>query len=195
MSTSLETLLASLRRHNPARVRAYAGDDDARDIAVPTKRKKWQQVIEAIEARSWSRVELLDKSGAVLGYVENTSMPGDVEDLEPGKVSKTRSDVEWIVNLVVRAQREAVALARERDNDAQRAMVDTLREVMTAQRDINALQREARDAAAEVAALQAAADNGGNMKELLEAAPQILSMLPMLKQLYSGGAAKPKNGA
>jgi hypothetical protein len=198
MNTTVDKLLASLKRYNPAKVRAYAGDDDARDIAVPTRRKRWAQVIEAIEARSWSRVELLDKSGAVLGYVENIEPARELEDIE-GK-SKTRNEVEWIVNLVVRAQREAVALARERDADAQRAMVDTLREVMTTQRDLNALQRERTDAAADLAAMQAAADNGGQFKELLDAAPQLLQAIPMIRALMApapaaAAAAKPKNGA
>lgn len=195
MKADNDTLLATLKRHNPAKIRAYAGDDDARDIAVPSHRKKWAHVIKAIQARSWSRVELLDRAGAALAYVENTEPAADLEDLESSSKSKTRTDVEWIVSLVVRAQREAVALARERDADAQRAMVDTLREMMATQRDLNALQREAREAAAEVAHLQAAADNGGQVKELLDAAPAILQMLPMLKSLAGGPAVKPKNGA
>lgn len=194
MNASQTTLLASLRRHNPAKVRAYTSDDDFREVAVPTKRKKWAQVIEAIEARSWSRVELLDKSGAVLGYVENTSSASELEDLDapPGKASKLRSDVEWIVNLVVRAQRDAVALARERDADSQRAVNELLTQVMQTQRALSEMHSERADVAADVAAMQAAADNGGDMKELIAAAPQILSMLPALKAVMAG---KPKNGA
>jgi hypothetical protein len=189
-------LLASLKRFNPAKVRAYAGDDDARDIAVPTRRKKWATVIETVEARSWSRVELLDKSGAVLGYVENDEPARDLEDLD-GAQRKVRSEAEWIVQLVIKAQRDAVALARERDADASRAMVETLREVMITQRDLNALQRETRDAQAELSAIQAAADNGGQLKELLDALPQIIPAIPLLAGLVrtSPSQAKPKNGA
>ena len=103
-------LLSSLKRQNPARVRAYAGDDDARDIAVPTRRRRWSAVIEAIEARTWTRVELLDKSGAVLGYVDNIEPAREIEDLGGDtRASKLRSESEWIVTLVVKAQREAQA--------------------------------------------------------------------------------------
>lgn len=189
MNKTADTLLSTLKRHSPARVRAYAGDDDARDIAVPTRRTRWGQVIEAINARSWSRVELLDKSGAVLAYVENSEPAREVEDIDGGKVSKTRAEVEWIVNLVVRAQREAVALARERDADAHR-------ELAAAFRDMAAIYREQRDIAADTAAMQAAAESGhGQVKELLEAAPAILQMLPVIRSLASPAPGKPKNGA
>lgn len=195
-TTTADKLLASLKRHNPAKVRAYAGDDDFRDVAVPQRRKRWTQVIEAIEARAWSRVELLDKSGAVLGYVDNVEPARELEELDGGS-RRVRSEAEWIVQLVIKAQRDAVALARERDADASRAMVETLREVMITQRDLNALQRETRDAQAELSAIQAAADNGGQLKELLDALPQIIPAIPLLAGLVrtSPSQAKPKNGA
>jgi hypothetical protein len=191
-TTTADKLLASLKRHTPAKVRAYAGDDDFRDIAVPQRRRRWTQVIEAIEARAWSRVELLDKSGAVLGYVDNVEPARDLEEFD-GARGKVRSEAEWIVQLVIKAQRDAVALARERDADASRAMVETLREVLITQRDLNELARARGDAQAELAQIQAAADNGGQLRELLEAAPSILQAIPMLRQLMSPD--KPKNGA
>jgi hypothetical protein len=195
-----DKLLATLKRHNPAKVRAYAGDDDARDIAVPTRRKRWAQVIEAIDAKAWSRVELLDKSAAVLAYVENTGPAADVEDFEPGRVSKTRADAEWIVTLVVRAQREAMAF---RDSEVQsllRAQGDVVRELSRAMQDLSGIYTEQRRAAVETAEIRAAAHesgSGGEWKELLDAAPQLLQMLPLVRQLVSPTPQpnKPKNGA
>jgi hypothetical protein len=194
-----DKLLATLKRHNPSKVRAYAGDDDHRDIAVPTRRKRWSQVIEAIEARSWTRVELLDKSGAVLAYVDNTSPAGEVEDIGEGKASKTRAESEWIVNLVVKAQREAMAF---RDSEVQallRAQGDVVREMSRAMQDLSGIYSEQRKAAVETAEIRAAATAGGSeWKELLEAAPQLLQMLPLLRGLLASGGPqqpKPKNGA
>jgi hypothetical protein len=200
-ATVIERLLATLKRHNPARVRALAGDDDARDIAVPTRRKRWTQVIEAIEARAWSRVELLDKSGAVLAYVENTAPAEDVEELQPeggGKVLRTRSEAEWIVALVVKTSRESVKEALQyRDEEiktimgAQGAVV---RELTAGMQQLAGMYREQVGAAQDLARIQAEAATGGDsLRELLDAAPQILSMLPMLRALVAG-PAKPKTG-
>lgn len=190
-----DKLLASLKRYNPAKVRAYANDDDFRDIAVPTRRKRWAQVIEAIEARAWTRVEMLDKSNAVIGYVDNLGPASSLEDLD-GPASKTRSEAEWVVNLVVRAQREAMAF---RDSEVQsllRAQGDVVRELSRAMQELSGIYTEQRRAAVETAEIRAAAaaSSGGEWKELLEAAPQLLQVLPYLKQLIGGGSA-PKNGA
>jgi len=198
-----DRLLASLKRHNPTKVRAYAGDDDARDIAVPTRRKKWSQVIETIEARSWSRVEMLDKSGAVLGYVDNVEPARDLEDLETGKAAKTRSEAEWIVALVVKAQRDAMTFRDAEVSNLLRAQGDVVRELTSAMHGLSAIYRAQVDAASEVAALQATAaagGDGGQLKDLLEAAPQILQAIPLLRALMAGPAqsppqSKPKNGA
>lgn len=194
-----DKLLATLKRHNPSKVRAYAGDDDSRDIAVPTRRKRWSQVIEAVEAKSWTRVELLDKSGAVLAYVDNTSPASELEDVGDGKVSRTRGESEWILNLVIRAQREAMAF---RDSEVQallKAQGDVVRELSRAMQDLSGIYSEQRKAAVETAEIRAAATAGGSeWKELLEAAPQLLQMLPLLRGLLASGGPqqpKPKNGA
>lgn len=186
-------LLASLKRHNPARVRAYAGDDDARDIAVPQRRRRWSSVIEAIEARSWTRVELLDKSGAVLGYVDNTEPARDLEDLgDVTKTNRTRSDVEWMVGAIVKAQREVLTFRDAEVSALLKAQGDVVREMVTGMRALTEIYREQRDAAAETAALEAAAaSGGGTVKELLEAAPVIMQVLPALKSMLNG-TPKPK---
>lgn len=189
-----DKLLATLKRHCPAKVRAYSGDDDARDISVPTRRKRWAQVIEAIEARSWTRVELLDKSGAVIAYVDNTEPATGLEDVA-GPSSKVRSEAEWIVNLVVRAQREAMAF---RDSEVQsllRAQGDVVRELSRAMQELSGIYTEQRRAAVETAEIRAAAAQGGDWKELLDAAPQLLQMLPHLRQLMGADNSKPRNGA
>lgn len=191
-----DKLLATLKRHCPTKVKAYAGEDDCRDIAVPTRRKRWGQVIEAIEARSWTRVELLDKSGAVIAYVDNLGVPTDIEELSSGATGKTRSDAEWILNLCLRAQREAMAF---RDSEVQallKAQGDVVRELSRAMQDLSGIYSEQRKAAVETAEIRAAAAQGGEWKELLDAAPQLLQMLPYLRQLMGGAEQpKPKNGA
>lgn len=193
-------LLASLRNHAPSKVRAYAGDDDWRDIAVPTRRKKWAQVIEAVEARAWTRVELLDKSGAVLGYVDNVEPATAIEELSlsPSTASKLRSDSEWIVALALRTG-HAMLTSRDAEMVAVlRAQGDVMRELVNGMSGLTSIYAAQRDAASEVAAMQATAaagsgDGSVNVKELLDAAPTILAAIPMLRQLLSGGSHS--NGA
>lgn len=202
--TTADKLLSSLKRHNPSKVRAYAGDDDARDIAVPTRRKKWTQVIEAIEARSWSRVELLDKSGAVLGYVDNVEPARELQDLE-GKATKSRSDMEWMSKVIISAQREVLTFRDSEHSALLRAQGEVMREIVGAVHGLSAIHRTQLDATREteavrVAAAASAAGQGDSLKELLEALPQILQALPMLRALLSQNQApsaqqKPKNGA
>ncbi len=190
-------LLASLRNHAPHRVRAYTSDDEFRDIAVPQRRKRWAQVIEAIEARAWSRVELLDKSGGVLGYVENAEPATTVEDLPPAQSSKLRHECEWIVQLVVKAQKDAMQFRDDEVKSLLAAQGDVVREMVVGMQALSNIYKEQRDAAADVAAMNAtaAAGNGDafNVKELMEAAPAILQALPMLRALLAGGG--PSNGA
>lgn len=191
MTKTLDKLLASLKRHNPHKVRAYLGDDDARDIAVPQRRKKWSQVIEAIEARAWSRVELLDKSGAVLGYVDNVEPARELEDI--GATTGTGAQVqlaERIVAMVMKGQREAMTFRDAEVTALLKAQGDVVREMTAGMRALTAMYQEQVSVAEHAAELRATAAAGGDsqVKELLEALPTILQALPLLRGLLAGGA-------
>lgn len=184
-------LLASLKRHNPSTVRSYASDDDFRDISVPTRRRRWSQVIEAIEGRAWTRVELLDKKGAVLGYVENTAPAGELESLPDG-TPKAQREVERIAALVVNT---AAALMRDvvksRDTEVT-ALLTAQREVMKdmgqSMRELANLYREQVGVAADVAAAReranaAAGAPTSEIKELMEALPMLMQLIPLVRGL------------
>lgn len=197
-----EKLLATLKRHNPHKVRCYNGDDDTRDIAVPQRRKRWSSVIAAIEAKAWTRCELLDKSGAVLGYADNEGPARDVEDLAPAfvGVAGQLTLAERIAGLVVKAQRDAMTFRDSEVANLLRAQGDVVREMAAGVRALAEVYREqthaVEDAAeARIAAAAAAADaNGGDLKQLMEALPVLLQALPMLRALISGDAPA-SNGA
>lgn len=194
-----DRLLATLKRFHPAKIRAYAGDDDSWDIAVPNNRKRWARVVEALHAKSWSRIELLDKSNALLAVVDNTEPARGLEDLgEDSKASKTRSEAEWIVKLVITAQRDALTFRDAEVTALLQAQGNVLREMSSGMHALTEMYRQQVMAASEVATMQAQAANGGEgWKELLEAAPQLLQLLPVLRGLASGGAVpngQPKKG-
>lgn len=178
-------LLVELKRHEPAKIVAYSGDDDARPIAVPTRRKRWAAVIAAINARSWSRVELQNKAGEMLACVDNTSPAGDVEELD-GRAAKVRSEAEWAVSLALKTGRELLAFRSEEHTVLLRAQGEVVRELTQAMKGLAQIYGEQRDAAVDVAAMRAEADNGGDVKALLEAAPTILQVLPVLRDMMNG---------
>lgn len=192
-----DKLLASLKRHNPARVVAYAGDDDARPIAVPTRRKRWAQVIEAINALAWTRVELQDKAGAVLGYVENTEPAGSLSDLGTDKSAGELRLAERIVTLVLKGQRDAMTFRDAEVTALLKAQGDVVREMTAGMRALTAMYQEqvvAAEQLAETRVLATTQPEKGQLAELLEAAPQIVQALPLIRALLSGGESAP-NGA
>jgi len=190
------SLLATLKRHNPSKVRAFNGDDDTRDIAVPTRRRRWSQVLEAIDARAWSRVELLDKSGAVLGYVENVEPAREVEDLTAQ--SGTGGQLllaERIVNMCLKAQRETMTFRDAEVTSLLKAQGDIVREMAAAVGHLGHMYREQVQTAQDTANIRAQAQEPGadsDIKQLLEALPTILQVLPLLRgMLGSGPTAEP----
>lgn len=189
-----DKLLASLKRHNPARVVAYAGDDDPRPIAVPTRRKRWQQVIEAIQALAWTRVELQDKAGAVLGYVENTEPAGGLADLGTDKSAGELRLAERIVTLVLKGQRDAMTFRDAEVTALLKAQGDVVREMTAGMRALTSMYQEQVDAAEQLAEMRALAQQPekGQLAELLDAAPQLLQALPLIRSLLGGEG--PPNG-
>lgn len=202
-------LLHTLRKLNPAKVRVYASesDDKPRDIAVPTRRRKWAAVIEAIEARAWVSCEMLDKGGAVLGYVDNNSPAGELQELPDHSLDNTNRGQLTLAERIVRMNADSVRDAlRNRDAetrammDAQTSVMRTLTEsvqglaaVYRAQAEAFADVADARQEAAEIEAeaaanaAAAAASAGGDMKQLMEAIPLLVQAVPMLKALLAGG--------
>lgn len=195
-----ERLLATLRKLQPARVRAFTSDDDARDIAVPGGRKKWGQVISALEARAWSRVVLMDKSGAELGTVENTSVARDIEEFGPtGKATGEYAHAVRINELVLKGIREALSWRDEETKTLLKAQGEVVREMVNGMRALSEVWSEQAEVSAEVAAASAAkeaAGDGDQVKQIMEALPVIMQALPLLKSMLGAGEPAPQpNGA
>lgn len=206
MDTVAEQLLMHLRRISPHKVRVYDASDEYRDVAVPTRRRKWAQVIATIEARPWVRCELLDKSGAALGYVENDGPAGEVEDLG-GAATPRAAEQRWLLELMIKAQTTALSF-RDKEHAALLSGVRDMMAVQTeAMRETIALMREQRDIVQETAAIKAAAEKGDDLEQivkLVEASPKLMQVLgPVMmalrapKQIAAKPAAKPAapNGA
>lgn len=190
-------LLATLKKYAPSKVRAFVGEE-GRDIAVPTRRKRWAQVVTTVESLgAWSRLELIDKSGALLHAIENADPAGELVDLP---ANGRAADVAAMVSIVVRAQEQALRFRNEEVLGLIRAQSEVTRELTAGMRALTQLYQEQIAVARETATLQAEGDaSGDQMKQLMEALPLLLQALPALRGLLSSEPAaqhpRHKNGA
>lgn len=201
MNATHAKLLATLKMHNPHKVRAFNGEDDSRDIAVSHKRKRWSQVISVLDARPWSRVELLDKSGALLACVDNDGPAREVEDIAPSFAGVGGQLLlgERIAALCMRSVATAVGQRDEEMRALLQAQGSVVKEMAAAVQSIAEVYREqtvAAEEAAESRAAAAAAASGGDIQQLLAAMPQLLQLAAVAKQMLAPGDAPnvPPNG-
>jgi hypothetical protein len=192
-----DRLLRKLRQLAPHKVRVLDGSDTARDVAVPHGRKRWSAVLEVIEAMPWVRCELMDKTGAILGYVDNDAAATELEDLASGTPSGA-AEKKWFLDTMIKAQREALTWRDKEHTETLAAMREILQVNAHATRELVELFRVQRDVSADIAAMRAAAENGDDMDKIvkiLEASPKLMQMLgPMLMGLR-GKVAKPAKPA
>jgi hypothetical protein len=192
-----EKLLGALKRDKPSRVVVYIGDKE-REVAVRGGRNSASQTLRAVEALgAWSRVELLNKGGALLSTVENTDPAGELQEL--GAPTGMNAQVERMLVIVLKAQREALAFRDSEVRTIMQAQAEVLREQSAAVKSLTALyqaQVETVRATAEIQAdaAIAAATKDGDWAQLVEALPTILQAVPVLRSLIAGPAPAP-NGA
>lgn len=198
-----EKLTATLQRYSPAYVVAFVGDEP-RAIAVPNVRKKWARVVSTLASvGAWSKVELLDKSKALVHTIENSEPAGELTDIP---MTARTAELQGLLTIVLKAQREAMAFKNEETQGLFRAMSEMQREQTQAVKALTGLYQEqlnvVRETAAErtdaaVAVAAAAASDGDQMKQFMEALPLIMQALPMLRGLLTGnvGPSPSPNGA
>lgn len=191
MDAIADRLVAKLRQVAPARVRVVNASDEAHEVAVPNRRKRWSQVSETIEARPWVRAELLDKHGAVLGFVDNDGPAGEPEELGMTVGGGRVGELRVLLELLLRGQREALSFRDKEHGALLQAMVEFTRVNMESTRELTILMREQREVAAETAAMRAAAvqkDDGQldteELIKLIKASPKLLAEIaPVLGPL------------
>ena len=195
-----EKLLLALRRLAPHSVRAYDSSDEYRDIAVPTRRKRWAQVIETIEARPWVRCEMRAKGGHVLGYVECEleHAAGELEDL--ARMPPQAQHMRWYLDMMLKAQTMALTMVNKEHTAIFAAMQGILEVQTNATQELIGLMRQQREAAEEIAAMRSAAsaDDGiDQILKVLEASPKLMAQFgPLLAGLMGSrriAAARPAN--
>lgn len=179
-------VLATLKRYAPDKLVATVGDRE-RPIAVPNVRKRWDRVMSTLSGLAWTKLELQDKSGALLHMLDNAEPANELVALPSGRTEELHA----LLGVVMRAQEVAF---KYRDAEVQgllRAQGEVLREVTTSVKALSQLQQEQLSAMRELGAIEreqveAQAANSDQMKQLIEALPMLLQALPALRQLLSG---------
>lgn len=184
-------LLQDLRRLAPHSVRVFDSSDEYRDVAVPSRRKRWTQVIETIEARPWVRCELRDKRGQVLGYVE-TELER-VQDDAPMSTSipAEAAQMRWFLDIMLRAQHQALTFV----NKEHAVVLGSIREILevqtSAMRETVELLKQQRDVSTEIAEQRAAAAAQGDdgleqILKIVEQSPKLMEKIgPMFAMLMA----------
>ena len=189
-------LLAKLRGLAPVSVNAYDGAGEMRAIAVPGGRKRWSAVMSTIEARPWTRVDLLDKSGRVLGHHDNDAPPDGIEDIS-GPAPLQMMQPKWFLELVLRAQDMALSHRQKEFTAIFAGMHQILGLQAEMMQEQIAWMRSQRDEAVELerARMQAipppSEDDTGELLKLLEASPKLMESLGPLLALVMRPRALP----
>lgn len=196
-------LAATLGRYKPSAVTAFVGDEP-RKVHIPNVRKRWVRVVASLQSiGAWSKVELLDKSGALMHTIDNAEPAGDLVDIP---MTARTAELQGLLTIVLKAQREAMAFKNEETQGLFRAMSEMQREQTQAVKALTGLyqeqlkvvrETEQERTSAMVEAAQAAAQDGDQMKQFMEALPLIMQALPALRAMLTGqsGAPGPSNGA
>lgn len=167
-----------LRRLKPAKVRSVDSSDEPTIIAVPGGRVRWTFVIENIHARAWQRLEALNKGGDIIGVFENPD-----QGAQPAAASTAIERVgndERMLSMMLRAQEVALKYRDQEHKQLLGSMAEMLKVNVEATRQLQQIYAAQVEAAGEVAALQATAQGGGSIEDLLKAAPHLMPILGML---------------
>ena len=184
----MESLIAEVKRCAPSKLLVYCGDE-CREVAVPNTRNRYHRVEQVVGAFAWTRVELLDKTGAVVGVVENSDRPASALAHVPNAEA---SRDEMLLNLLIRAQQSALANREAETKEALRASTEIVRVLTDSFKQLAILHREQLIAAVDAAESRAEAESSSEMSQLLEAAPLLLQALPGIRSMFSGTSSPVK---
>jgi hypothetical protein len=190
---TIEALRDKLYKVQPYKVRLFQGDEAVRDVAAGKGRKRWTGVIEACERIAWSSAELLDKSGATLAVVDNATPATDLEPLDGAQAGRE----DRLLNLLIRAQREALTYRDKDSAAALQACTQVMRELGAAVLTLAKLYREQVDVATSTALMRAAGSGAEGKEDDLMSSPMMQALLPeLLKRLMAPPpVASSTNGA
>jgi hypothetical protein len=165
-----EHAVDGLRKLEPFVLRVTCLDGHVESVAVPKIRNRWQRVIKVIDSMAWTRIDALDKAGAVLGSVEDEEAAGFEVDDQDGAGERDERDMR-IAKVLLEVMRTTQKETRQMFEVQMRGQAELVESLIGGVRSIqqtyeaNMAVSRARDVA------EAGAAAGGN--------PEIMAMMQM----------------
>jgi hypothetical protein len=198
----IEKLTVLIKRLQPASIKVIDAADDERMVAVPkTHRKRWAQVVGNIIGRPWIRCVFLDAKEHELGFFDNDAAASDLETITDDKSVAGALREERLLRLMIDAQKTALTY---RDNETKDLLagvttmlgvaIDQCRANAQAMKELAGLYQAQVHVATDIAAMQAAAEHGGDMEQWLKAlelAPDAIAKFAPLIQILMSRRALP----
>lgn len=184
-------LLNALKKADPELVRTYAPGEDEHnaEIAVPTRRRKWAAVMEAIASVGrWSRLTFHNKKGQLMGGYERGE-PEAVEDISaPG--GARAAELNRSLELMLKAQERALAYRDKEIGQVLQAIPEVLKMMTHAMASMTGMYQAQVQAAADIAAANVNDGDLAQVAELLKAVPSLMPILgPVLARVLPAAPA------
>lgn len=180
MNEDLDVVRAALQRFLPAKVLVYQGDELARTIPVPAgKRKKWFAVLQVLERLEWTRLELVDKAGGILGVLD--AQTDDGAAAAPPTRGGDRDA--QLLKILIDAQKAALSNRERETAQAVTAFASVVEMLTQAIGMLTAVHRQTLDAQAkayQIAAAAAGAPMDDEQPQQLESSKLLEQMAPMI---------------
>lgn len=125
-----DPVINEIRKHNPHALKCYLTDGTVRDVAIRQAGNKWAKLVDTLLALSWERIECVDKSGALLGVVENEEEYEEEEDdAGGGKLHKIVSMMKDVMKTTMKETRLMFDSQMKANSELLAAMVEAQRSV------------------------------------------------------------------
>lgn len=113
-----------LRRLEPASLKVHLLDGTEQAVAVPKVRNRWARVIQVIDAIAWTKIDALDKSGMLLGSIEDEHALDDATDEAESALDDRDVRIGRLLLEVMRTTQKESRLMMEAQNKATAAAMD-----------------------------------------------------------------------
>ena len=108
MRVDTNPALAELQRLRPAKLRVYVRDsDEAKAVAIPANRKKWERLGTTLEGLDWVRIEALDTRGNITGVVAREDDAAEATVGDNVEITEAEA-LAPMLSLMLRAQQMAL---------------------------------------------------------------------------------------
>lgn len=157
----------ALRKLEPASLKVTLMDGTERPVPVPKIRNRWARVIQVVDSLSWVRIEALDKSGGVLGVVEDDEQDVEVGDDDDGGGRRDMGLAKVLLEVMRTSQKETRLMFEAQ----QKGQAELIESFGAAIKSLSNSYEQSLQVQRATAIAEAGANAGGN--------PEVMAMLQL----------------